>query len=162
MKYYQQGNFLSFLSEYEDSPYDSVLNGIISYESIRNKSILNRLDALSPNFDLVIADEAHWMRNFGRNQRKAGVFLSGGTDAMLFLTATPIHLGSQDLFSLLNILDEDEFPDIYTADSRFKDNEPIIKAQICMGQIPPNTEKASDLLEDSGISSRIVENPIYS
>ena len=135
--------------------------GLFRTRVLGNKSVLNRLDALSPNFDLVIADEAHWMRNFGRKQRKAGVFLSGGTDAMLFLTATPIHLGSQDLFSLLNILDEDEFPDIYTADSRFKDNEPIIKAQICMGQIPPNAEKAADLLEDSAVSSRIRENPIY-
>ena len=153
--------FMTFLSEYEDSPYDCSLSGIISYESIRNKSILNRLDALSPHFDLVIADEAHWMRNFGRNQRKAGVYLSNSADAMLFLTATPIHLGSQDLFSLLNILDEDEFPDIYTADERFKDNEPIVRAQICMGQIPPNTEKASELLKNTAVSSRIKENPIY-
>jgi len=156
------GKFLSFLNEYEDSPYDTFLNGIISYESVRQKSVLNRLDALSPNFDLVIADEAHWMRNFGRKQRMAGLLLSSVTDAMLFLTATPIHLGSQDLFSLLNILDEDEFPDIYTADSRFKDNEPIIKAQICMGQIPPNVRKAVELLEDSTVSPRIIENPIYS
>jgi superfamily II DNA or RNA helicase len=155
------GKFMTFLGEYEDSPYECDLKGIISYESIRNKSILNRLDALSPNFDLVIADEAHWMRNFGRNQRKAGVFLGGGSDAMLFLTATPIHLGNQDLFSLLNILDEDEFPDIYTADKRFKDNEPIVKAQICVGQIPPNTEKALELLQNSNVSPKIIENPIY-
>jgi superfamily II DNA or RNA helicase len=155
------GKFLNFLNEYEDSPYDTVLNGIISYESVRQKSVLNRLDALSPHFDLIIADEAHWMRNFGRKQRNAGVILSGGTDAMLFLTATPIHLGSQDLFSLLNILDEDEFPDIYTADSRFKDNEPVILAQICMGRIPPNAEMAAELLEKSAVSVRIRENPLY-
>ncbi len=138
-----------------------MLNGIISYESIRQKSVLNRLDALSPNFDLIIADEAHWMRNFGRKQRNAGVLLNDGADAMLFLTATPIHLGSQDLFSLLNILDEDEFPDIYTVDSRFKDNEPIILAQICMGQIPPNVGKAAELLEETAVSTRIKENPLY-
>jgi len=57
-------------------------------------------------------------------------------DAMLFLTATPIHLGNEDLFSLLNILDDEEFPNLYTVDLRFHANEPIVKAQICMGADP--------------------------
>jgi len=138
---------MNFLQSYEESPYVS-LNGIISLESIRQQRILETLEALSPSLDLVIVDEAHHMRNFGRKQRKAGKLLSPGADAMLLLTATPIHLGNENLFSLLNILDDEEFPDLYTVDYRFRENEPIVHTQICMGQIPPNTDDAKELIQE--------------
>jgi len=153
--------FLDFLKEYEESPQDTNLNGIISLESIRTKQILEQIEALAPNLNMVIVDEAHHMRNFGRKQRRAGVLLNRCADAMLFLTATPIHLGNEDLFSLLNILDDEEFPDLYTVDLRFRVNEPIVKSQICMGQIPPNAEAATDLLGTVAQSEWIRKNPLY-
>ena len=153
--------FIAFLNEYESSPYDTNLNGIISYESIRRQSVLDQMEALSPQFDVVIADEAHWMRNFGRKQRKAGLLLTEGADAMLLLTATPIHLSNENLFSLLNIMDDEEFPDRYTADERFSENVPIVKTQICMGQVPPNIGEAIALMEDAGRANNIRTNPIY-
>lgn len=153
--------FVDFLDEYADSPHDTDLNGIISYESIRNKSILDQMENLSPRFDLVIADEAHWMRNFGRKQRRAGVILSECSDAMILLTATPIHLGNENLFSLLNILDDDDFPDIYTADNRFKANEPIVKSQICMGQIPPLVDETIKQLHMAQTSAYVQGHPLY-
>src|SRR5690606_15254721 len=112
--------------------------------------------------DLVIVDEAHHMRNFGRKQRKAGVLLSQCADALLFLTATPIHLGNENLFSLLNILDDEEFPDLYTVDNRFHYNEPIIKAMICMGHIPPNLDEAVGFIESLASSQWSTNNPTYS
>jgi superfamily II DNA or RNA helicase len=154
--------FNDFLKEYEESPQDINLNGIISLESIRKQQMLEQIEALAPNFNLVIVDEAHHMRNFGRKQRRAGVLLNRCADAMLFLTATPIHLGNEDLFSLLNILDDEEFPDLYTVDLRFRANEPIVKAQICMGQIPSNSEKAIELLNPISESPWIKKNPLYS
>ena len=154
--------FREFLQEYEESPHSSSINGIISLESIRQQSVLEQLEALAPGFDLVITDEAHYMRNFGRKQRRAGVLLGRSADAMLFLTATPIHLGSENLYSLLNILDDEEFPDLYTVDNRFRNNEPIVKAQICLGHIPPNVEDAIKFLEEISDSSRIHSNPVYS
>jgi superfamily II DNA or RNA helicase len=154
--------FNAFLRDYEDSPHDVNLNGIISLESIRQQNVLDQLEALSPSFDLVIVDEAHHMRNFGRKQRKAGVLLSQSADAMLFLTATPIHLGNENLFSLLNILDDEEFPDLYTVDNRFHYNEPIIKAMICMGHIPPNLDEAVHFMESLAPSPWTTNNPTYS
>lgn len=154
--------FNEFLNDYEDSPQDSVLNGIISLEAIRKQQILERIEGLAPNLNLVIVDEAHHMRNFGRKQRRAGVLLNRCADAMLFLTATPIHLGNEDLFSLLNILDDEEFPNLYTVDLRFRANEPIVKAQICMGQIPSNSERAIELLNPISESPWIKKNPLYS
>jgi len=153
--------FREFLQEYEESPYGVSINGIISIESIRKQDILDQLDALTPMFDLVIVDEAHHMRNFGRKQRLAGVLLGRGSDAMLFLTATPIHLGNENLFSLLNILDDEEFPDPFTVDSHFHDNEPIVKAQICVGQVPPNLQDAMSLLDNVPESSQIRANPLF-
>lgn len=153
--------FLEFLREYEEYPQEASINAIISIESVRKQSVLDEIDALAPGFDLVIVDEAHHMRNFGRKQRRAGVLLSASADAMLFLTATPIHLGSENLFSLLNILDDEEFPDLYTVDSLFRDNEPIVKAQICMGQLPPNVEEAINLLDRILDSPRMKGNPVY-
>lgn len=154
--------FNEYLNDYEDSPQDSVLNGIISLEAIRKQQILERIEGLAPNLNLVIVDEAHHMRNFGRKQRRAGVLLNRCADAMMFLTATPIHLGSDDLFSLLNILDEEEFPNIYTVDLRLRANEPIVKAQICMGQIPANAEDAIELLNPISESPWVKENPLFS
>jgi superfamily II DNA or RNA helicase len=153
--------FFDFLREYEEYPEETSVNAIISLESVRKQSVLDEMDALAPAFDLVIVDEAHHMRNFGRKQRRAGVILGASADAMLLLTATPIHLGSENLFSLLNILDEEEFPDLYTVDSRFRNNEPIVKAQICMGQIPPNVKEAISLLKRISDSFRLQGNPVY-
>jgi len=152
--------FLRFLDDYEDSPERTKLQGIISLETIRQTVILNRLDELSPSFDLVIVDEAHHMRN-PTKQRQAGVHLSHLTGSMLMLTATPVHLGNENLFSLLNILDEEDFPDFVTVGRRFQINEPIILSQICLGQIPPKVEKAIELLKKEAQSPWIIENPLY-
>jgi len=69
-------------------------------------------------------------------------------DAMLHLTATPIHLDSEDLFSLLNILYDEEFPNLYTVDNLFRNNEPIIRAQVCLGHLPPNIIDAIQFFEE--------------
>lgn len=157
----KSARFLDFLEDYEDRPERTHIKGIISLESIRRNSVLDRMDALAPDFDLVIVDEAHHMRNFSTKQRQAGVLLGQGAGTMLMLTATPIHLGNENLFSLLNILDEEDFPDMYTVDKRFQNNEPIVLAQICVGQVPPNIEKALELLEGIRYAPEITENPLY-
>ncbi len=154
-------DFLEYLEEYEREPTISPINAVISFEGIRTERVLERLDALSPHFDLVIIDEAHWMRNFGANQRRAGVFLARSAGAMVLLTATPVQLGNENLFSLLNILDADDFPTGWMADTRFRENEPVIKAQICMGQIPPNSSEALSILEQVGPDAWIRRNPSY-
>lgn len=68
-----------------------------------------------PHFDLVIVDEAHHIRNQNTANHKAVRFFCEHAEAAVFLTATPIQLGSQDLFVLLNalrpdlVLDEESF-----------------------------------------------------
>lgn len=158
---YQVRDFIEYLKEYEEEPENTKLNGIISLESIRTKRSLERLDSLLPNFDLIIIDEAHHMRNPGK-QRNVGILLGQSASAMIMLTATPIHLGNENLFSLLNILDEEDFPDFITSDLRFRQNEPIVKAQICLGQIPQKILDSKDFLTQSEDSPWIKNNPLYS
>jgi hypothetical protein len=152
---------LEFLSEYRENDEAEKFNGIISLESIRSQRSLNELELVAPVFDLVIVDEAHHMRNLSRNQRRAGLLLSQTAGAMVLLTATPIHLGNENLFSLLNILDENDFPNVATAESRFESNEPIVCAQVCLGQIPPEIEEALNYLTRLSNSSWVRNNALY-
>ena len=79
----------------------------------RGKGLLD-LDP-PPRFDLVIVDEAHHIRNQNTANHDAVRFFCDHAEAAVFLTATPIQLGSHDLFVLLNalrpdlILDEEGF-----------------------------------------------------
>ena len=60
-----------------------------------------------PSFDLVIVDEAHHARNRESWNYRAVEFFTRNAKAVLFLSATPIQLGSEDLFTLLNLLRPD-------------------------------------------------------
>ena len=71
----------------------------------RKKGLLD-LDP-PPRFDLVIVDEAHHIRNQETFSHKAVRFFCDHAEAVIFLTATPIQLGNQDLFVLLNTLRPD-------------------------------------------------------
>ena len=65
--------------------------------------------ALDPplRFDLVIVDEAHHIRNADTYLHQAVRYFCDHAQAAVFLTATPVQLGSQDLFTLLNVLRPD-------------------------------------------------------
>lgn len=60
-----------------------------------------------PHFDLVIVDEAHHIRNTTTFTHQTVRYFCENAEAILFLTATPIQLGNQDLFTLLNLLRPD-------------------------------------------------------
>ncbi|MDO5538148.1 MAG: SNF2-related protein, partial [Desulfovibrionaceae bacterium] len=71
----------------------------------RKKGLLD-LDP-APRFDLVIVDEAHHIRNPGTLRHRAVRFFCDHAEAVVFLTATPVQMGSRDLFVLLNALRPD-------------------------------------------------------
>ena len=60
-----------------------------------------------PQFDLVIVDEAHHIRNTETQRHQAVRFLCDNAEAVVFLTATPVQLGEHDLYVLLNTLRPD-------------------------------------------------------
>lgn len=60
-----------------------------------------------PKFDLVIVDEAHHIRNSDTFLHQGVRFFCDNAQAVLLLTATPVQLGSNDLYTLLNVLRPD-------------------------------------------------------
>ncbi len=60
-----------------------------------------------PKFDLVIVDEAHHIRNSGTYAHQGARYLCDNAQAVILLTATPVQMGSDDLFTLLNVLRPD-------------------------------------------------------
>ena len=60
-----------------------------------------------PKFDLVIVDEAHHIRNTETSTHRGVRYFCDNAQAVLLLTATPVQLGSDDLFTLLNVLRPD-------------------------------------------------------
>ena len=60
-----------------------------------------------PKFDLVIVDEAHYIRNSETFQHHGVRYFCDNAEAVLFLSATPVQLKSEDLYTLLNVLRPD-------------------------------------------------------
>lgn len=60
-----------------------------------------------PKFDLVIVDEAHHLRNSQTFLHQGVRYFCDNAEAVVFLSATPVQLGSEDLFTLLNVLRPD-------------------------------------------------------
>ncbi len=76
------------------------------------KALARFLDEQSddePLIDLVIIDEAHYLRNPESKSAKLGQLLRAVSDNIVLLSATPINLRSEDLFHLLNLVDPDSF-----------------------------------------------------
>ena len=85
---------------------ESLLFGSASNRKRKFRKGLMDLDP-PPRFDMVIVDEAHHIRNQDTYSHKAVKFFCDNAEAVVFLTATPIQLGNQDLFVLLNTLRPD-------------------------------------------------------
>lgn len=82
----------------------------------------------SPRFSLVIFDEAHHLRNRESNSHSAARFLCDVSEAVLFLSATPLHLGSENLYTLLNLLRPDVLQDLAVYQQMMEPNAHLIRA----------------------------------
>jgi superfamily II DNA or RNA helicase len=99
------------------------LKAIASLEGLRSSVHLERLSKLAPRFDLIIVDEAHYLRNSHTQSFALGEIISDIADALVFLSATPLNLGNNDLFNLLNLLDSSQFFDRAVFDDQLEPNK---------------------------------------
>ena len=82
-----------------------------------------------PLIDLLIIDEAHYMRNQESMTSQLGKLFRRVSEHVILLSATPINLKSHDLYQLLNLVDEDTFNQPLVFKDILLANEPIIKAR---------------------------------
>lgn len=103
-----------------------------------------------PRFDLVIVDEAHHIRNQDTFSHKAVRFFCDHAEAVVFLTATPIQLGSHDLFVLLNTLRPDLIIDQESFEHLSEPNPFINRAvDLARGQGAGWAAKAAEALHEA-------------
>ncbi|MBK8979647.1 MAG: DEAD/DEAH box helicase family protein [Planctomycetes bacterium] len=123
------------------------IRGVISQQSLRRRQMLEEFLAVVPGFDLVIVDEAHHGRNPGTQTSQMIQDLGDVTDAMLLLTATPIHLGSDDLLTLLHALRPGEFRSREAFNEALERSRPLVEASAMVRR-----RRSEDL---PGIAARI-------
>lgn len=157
--------FRGFLAELDRRGEAARLRGICSVQTLRGREVLEEIRAVSPPLDLVIVDEAHHMRNTGTLSYQLGMALSDCSDAMVLLTATPIHLGNENLFNILRILDPEEMDNFHLFQRRLKVNEHVISAQRLLrtssGTNLSDAEKELRKVEGTEEKGRFLKNPFY-
>lgn len=89
--------------------------------------LLSDSTAESPPFDLVVMDEAHYMRNRDNRTAELGELATSAAAHKVFLSATPIHTQNENLFNLLRLLDPDTFNSEYAFRSILEANAPLVR-----------------------------------
>jgi hypothetical protein len=148
------GELLEYLQEAQRNPQTSFAL-IVSMQGVRPPShwdeddqpstspaaqlarFLNQSELDEPLLDLVVIDEAHYLRNQTTKTHLFGALIRPVTLSMVMLSATPIQLKSRDLFNLLHLLDEDAFPYENSFDWVLRMNEPIVRLRdrVLAGQV---------------------------
>ncbi len=97
--------------------------------------------------DLLVIDEAHYLRNERTQTHKLGQLFKDVTEYAALLTATPIHNRNRDLFSLLTLLDPDTFtrPDAFS--QILEANGPLVKARDILLQSNPDISRLKNLIQ---------------
>ena len=125
-------------------------HSIASLQLTRMEDHLNALKEIDsrrelPLFGMVIVDEAHHMRNTGTDSNDLGNVLSGMTDMMLMLSATPLNLKNEDLFNQMHIINPALFPDWRTFEAL---QSPVVMLNQIRRHISANTlESRREILE---------------
>lgn len=112
-----------FLEQHGDGRLPGRFRYVTSLERLRRWDGLAVLADSPPQLDLVVVDEAHQMRNRGTRSHELGALLGEWADARVFLTATPVNLGEDDLSSMLELLAPEDFDDPHVLALRLEPND---------------------------------------
>ena len=122
-----------------------------------------------PLVDLVIVDEAHYMRNPESQTAALGRLLRDIADHVVLLSATPVNLKDDDLYYLLNLVDPENFYSKAIFPQVLEANEPLHNARrlaldkrATASQIWNELGKARKhyLLKSSNQLKNLVANPL--
>ena len=109
--------FNKAIKEGKTNPFDMSDIAICSYHFARNKS--DYIKAI--NWDLVIIDEAHRLRNVYKSGNKIARELKQALDhaPKILLTATPLQNSLLELYGLVSFIDEHTFGDLKSFRNQF-------------------------------------------
>jgi len=113
-------------------------------------------------FDLVIFDEAHYMRNAGTSTFHLGESLSAHNEtAVLCVSATPVNNSNKDLHSLLRLIDRDFFETQGMFDELLKANRPTIRSINALSTTPVDWEGLFEGAQGMKNSPFIDKSPLF-
>lgn len=107
---------LAYDDEEEISPRGQLARTLINWEQPSETKL----------FDLVIFDEAHYMRNPEASTSRLGTTITNAAEAVLCVSATPVNNRSTDLFTLLRFLDPDVFESQFLFGILLAENQPAV------------------------------------
>ncbi|NJR48640.1 MAG: DEAD/DEAH box helicase family protein [Leptolyngbyaceae cyanobacterium CSU_1_3] len=93
-------------------------------------------------FDLVIIDEAHYLRNQATANHRLGQLVRDAARHLLLLTATPIQTEDTNLYQLLKIISPEDFFDKTIFQQMLEANAPLIRALRSLWSHPPDFRAA--------------------
>jgi SNF2 family DNA or RNA helicase len=100
---------------------------IASINALRSEPMRDILKNDIGELGMLIFDEAHHCRNPATSSAALLRDLCEISQAVVLLSATPIHLGNRDLFTLVNALRPDEFRDAAVFDAQLTKHAPVLE-----------------------------------
>lgn len=159
-----RGGLDQLLDRVENDRLPPRYHAVCSVERLRIWSGLERLAELAPRFDLVIVDEAHVFRNMETRSHALGALLSDWADALVFLSATPLNLGNDDLYNLLQLLAPGEFDDRFVLEQRLQPNAVLNRISASFFDRSVSNDRRSEWLRSIGsmaFGPAVVDRPEY-
>lgn len=112
-------------------------------------------------FDLVIFDEAHYMRNSATTTFHLGEALAANAGAVLCVSATPVNNSNTDLHSLLRLTDESFFESQGLFEELLEANRPAVHAVNALSRTPIDTNLLESAIQGMGESRFISQSPLF-
>ena len=100
------------------------------------------------------------MRNPSTLTHALGRLLSNASKHLALLTATPVQLGSENLFNLMRLLDPYSFEDAHQFDRMLQANSPVVAAQRHVWSIPPDVMSAARSLGAASTNAYFQEDRV--
>lgn len=112
-------------------------------------------------FDLVIFDEAHYMRNPATTTFHLGEGLAANAGAVLCVSATPVNNSNTDLHSLLRLTDESFFESQGLFEELLEANRPAVHAVNALSRTPVDHALLESAIQGMGESRFISQSPLF-
>lgn len=153
--------------------------GILNYEKIRAKRkaeeknsknnsndaptniLIDYLHSGQRKYSIVLCDEAHKMRNNETQTYRGMSEILQYADAAIFLTATPIMLGEDDLYNLLHLLEPIYYDNREVFRNLINSNKPFIRAISMLNANQPLGEIKELLSNGAIIKVHTIGNNYY-